>query len=132
MGAYWAKQPNGKYCRFSSVVDGVTHYNKTASQVIGYYVRKAKEEALYDLEHRVKDFDCVIEDTADYQKDDKGWKKMLMRVGYLAETEKTKTPTCGNCTHIGQDEFGTFCCKLGITIIMEQCEKHEFKPTKQK
>lgn len=29
MGAFIAQQPNGLYCRFSSVVDCPTHYNMT-------------------------------------------------------------------------------------------------------
>lgn len=29
MGAFIAQQPNGLYCRFSTVVDTVTHYNMT-------------------------------------------------------------------------------------------------------
>jgi len=27
MGAFWCKQPNGKYCRFSTVVDCITDYD---------------------------------------------------------------------------------------------------------
>ena len=29
MGAFICKQPNGKYCRFSTVVDSITDYNMT-------------------------------------------------------------------------------------------------------
>lgn len=62
MGAYFAKQPNGLYCRFSSVVDAITHYNLTKEDVINYFVEKAKEEAEYVLEHRLHTFDEVIDD----------------------------------------------------------------------
>ena len=37
MGAYIAKQPNGLYCRFSSVVDSVTHWNMTEEDYINFH-----------------------------------------------------------------------------------------------
>ena len=62
MGTYFAKQPNGLYCRFSSVVDSITHYNLTKEDVINYFVEKAKEEADYMLEHRLHTFEEVVDD----------------------------------------------------------------------
>lgn len=66
MGAYFAKQPNGLYCRFSSVVDAITHYNLTKEEVVNYFVEEAKEEAEYMLEHRLHTFDEVIDDFRPY------------------------------------------------------------------
>ena len=37
MGAYIAKQPNGLFCRFSSVVDSVTHWNMTEEDYINFH-----------------------------------------------------------------------------------------------
>lgn len=34
MGAYWSQQPNGKFCRFSTVVDTVTDWNVSLEQAI--------------------------------------------------------------------------------------------------
>jgi hypothetical protein len=34
MGVFIAKQPNGKYCRFSTVVDSVTYYNMSEEDYI--------------------------------------------------------------------------------------------------
>ena len=34
MGAYWFKQPNGLYGRFSTIVDFPTHYNYTKEEMI--------------------------------------------------------------------------------------------------
>ena len=34
MGAFVAQQPNGLYCRFSSVVDTVTHWNMTFDEYV--------------------------------------------------------------------------------------------------
>lgn len=62
MGAYFAKQPNGLYCRFSTVVDTITHCNMTKEDVIEYYMEKAKEDAEYMLEHRLYDFERIKTD----------------------------------------------------------------------
>lgn len=51
MGGFIAKQPNGKYCRFSTVVDCFTHINMTFEDYVhvimerGYQEWKAREEA---------------------------------------------------------------------------------------
>lgn len=34
MGSFISKQPNGKYCRFSTIIDTVTDYNFTAEEYI--------------------------------------------------------------------------------------------------
>lgn len=34
MGSFIAQQPNGLYCRFSTIVDTVTHYNMTKDDYI--------------------------------------------------------------------------------------------------
>lgn len=63
MGAFIAKQPNGLYCRFSEVVDNVTHYNMTEEDYIEMCVEKAKEkaynEAVDTLKHWVRPFEDV-------------------------------------------------------------------------
>ena len=60
MGAFIARQPNGLLCRFSSVVDTLTHYNMTEEDYIEYCAEKAREDAKWHLEHKVKPFDLVI------------------------------------------------------------------------
>lgn len=46
MGAYWSQQPNGKFCRFSTVVDTVTDWNVSLEQAInmtqGYLFESAE------------------------------------------------------------------------------------------
>lgn len=60
MGAFIARQPNGLLCRFSSVVDTLTHYNMTEEDYIEYCAEKAREDARWRLERSVKPFDLVI------------------------------------------------------------------------
>lgn len=45
MGAMISRQPNGKYCRYSTVIDNFTHINMTAEQYIEYCRERAAEEA---------------------------------------------------------------------------------------
>lgn len=61
MGAFIAKQPNGLYCRFSSVVDCPTHWNMTEEEYIEYCAEEAREQARYTLKHHVRPFDMVKE-----------------------------------------------------------------------
>ena len=36
------KQPNGKYCLFSTIVDSVTYYNMTKEEIVKVWTEKAK------------------------------------------------------------------------------------------
>ena len=61
MGSFISRQPNGLLCRFSSVVDTVTHYNMTEQDYIDFCVEMAKEEAQDVLANHVKPFDWIKE-----------------------------------------------------------------------
>jgi len=63
MGAFIARQPNGFLCRFSTVVDCVTHYNMTEEDYIELRAEQARSDARYELEHCVKPFELVKEMT---------------------------------------------------------------------
>lgn len=59
MAAFICKQPNGMYCRFSTVVDTITHYNMTEDEYIDLCVQKAIEEARDILKNHLRPFDEV-------------------------------------------------------------------------
>lgn len=59
MGAFIARQPNGLLCRFSTVVDTVTHYNMTEDEYIDMCAEMAREEAKEVLENYIRPFDEV-------------------------------------------------------------------------
>lgn len=44
MGSCIVKQPNGLYCRYSSVVDAPTHYNLTKEEVKALLLKYAEDE----------------------------------------------------------------------------------------
>ena len=81
MGAFIAKQPNGLYCRYSSIVDNITHHNMTEEDYINLCVERAKEEAKEILE-KAKPFSEVLERLyPDTKRDLKGMNKILKECG---------------------------------------------------
>lgn len=63
MGSFIARQPNGLLCRFSTVVDCVTHYNMTDESYIELKAEQARRDARFEIEHYVKPFKVVKEMT---------------------------------------------------------------------
>ena len=64
MAGFIARQPNGLFCRHSTIVDCVTDYNMTEEEYIELCAEKARLEAKEVLEghlqpfHMVKDYFC--------------------------------------------------------------------------
>lgn len=86
MGSFIAKQPNGLYCRFSTVVDCPTHWNMTKEQYIEMKMTQAKIEAIETIESYLEPFEKVIDDyVPNNNMTDKEWKKFLKDVGYKEE-----------------------------------------------
>lgn len=61
MGAFISKQPNGKYCRFSTIVDTLTHINMTEEDYIEMCAERAREEARDVLKNYIQPFSRVKE-----------------------------------------------------------------------
>lgn len=61
MGAFIVKQPNGLYCRFSTVVDCPTNWNMTEEDYIELKAEQARDEARRTLERYVRPFEWVEE-----------------------------------------------------------------------
>ena len=61
MGAFVAQQPNGLYCRFSTIVDCPTHWNLTKEEYIQSRMDDLKEELELTFEHRLNPFEWVEE-----------------------------------------------------------------------
>ncbi len=49
MGQQIIKQPNGLYCIFNSICDGVTCYDLTAQEILDVWVQEARERLTWDL-----------------------------------------------------------------------------------
>ena len=59
MAGFVARQPNGLLCRFSTVVDTVTHYNMTEEEYIKLCEARAREEAEDTLRNYLRPYDEV-------------------------------------------------------------------------
>lgn len=77
MGAFIAKQPNGLYCRFSTIVDCPTDYNMTEEDYIEMCAEKAREEARETLKHHLRPFEMVKEYFRPYNMTKTEFKKFL-------------------------------------------------------
>lgn len=59
MAGFVARQPNGLLCRFSTVVDCVTHYNMTEDEYIEMRAEMARDEARDVIENHIRPFDEI-------------------------------------------------------------------------
>lgn len=66
MGSFIAKQPNGLYCRFSSVIDTVTDWNMTEDDYINMCVAKATEQAIKEAKETIEKHLQPFENVKDY------------------------------------------------------------------
>ena len=60
MSAFIARQPNGLLCRFSSVVDGPTHWNMTEEDYIEMCAERGRQQARDILANHVQPFEDVV------------------------------------------------------------------------
>lgn len=54
-----SQQPNGRYCRFSGIIDTVTNYNMTAEEYIEMCAEQARINARFELKHCLVPFSQV-------------------------------------------------------------------------
>tara|TARA_R110002074_G_scaffold55696_4_gene137934 strand:- start:69 stop:359 length:291 start_codon:yes stop_codon:yes gene_type:complete len=77
MGQQIIKQPNGKYCLFSSVVDNVTYYDMTKEEIVEVWTEKAKK----DFEEKVNDIVSKLDkDEKPYFQFTLGYEEMLQTI----------------------------------------------------
>ena len=91
------RQPNGRLCRFSTIVDCITHYNMTDMDYIQFRIENAIGEAIRDaqmvLNNRVHDYSELDEYFRDYNMTKEEFeeikKKMEEKTSEFTEMEKT-------------------------------------------
>lgn len=77
MGAFVVKQPNGLYCRFSTVVDCPTNWNMTEEEYVEMKAEQAREEARDTLKRYLKPFDWVEVYFRPYNMTEEEFKKII-------------------------------------------------------
>ncbi|MFP7170796.1 hypothetical protein [Terribacillus sp. 7520-G] len=64
MGGFIAQQPNGRYCRCSTIVECPTHYNMTREDYLdGVTGNHTREERKDILQYHLQPFEAVVEST---------------------------------------------------------------------
>ena len=81
MGAFISRQPNGKLCRFSSVVDTVTDYNMTEEEYIEMCAEQAREEARDRIKNKLRPFQWVKEYFKPMEMSQEEFDKILKEMG---------------------------------------------------
>lgn len=86
MGAFISKQPNGLYCRFSTVVDTITDYNMTEEDYIGLCVSRwgnnGKDTAIDTLKNSLFLFQEVLDRFRTSNCTIKEFRSLLSEMGY--------------------------------------------------
>lgn len=89
MGSFIARQPNGLLCRFSTIVDCVTHYNMTEEDYIELRAEQAREDARNDLKCKlffkpfqmVKDMTILAGEDSGGHMEPEEWEKIRKEMG---------------------------------------------------
>lgn len=90
MGSFIAQQPNGLYCRFSTIVDTVTHYNMTKDDYIEVCKdrlgkKRGEEEANDILKNYLHPFNDVLERFIPNNDSVEEFNIRLKEMGYMDE-----------------------------------------------
>lgn len=87
MGAFIVKQPNGLFCRFSTVLDCPTDWNMTEEEYIELCAERARVEAKETLARHTQPFEEVLHR---FQPNNMTKAEFIAA---LNEMQKEKTPT---------------------------------------
>ena len=87
MGRQIIKQPNGKYCIFSSIVDSITHYHMEEQDIINEWVEESKKE----IEKKVKEIISELnEGKKPYYQFTKSYEEMLQTINKIHGAKEVK------------------------------------------
>ena len=124
MASYIAKQPNGYLCRFSSVVDCVTHYNYSEEDYIELCAERAREEARRNLQNPrfIQPFERVLEDIRFDNISYDEWVKQAKKMGYKEPDWKFKPgdKVRIHCPHKAPDGYMGEVWKSSINRIAQK------------
>jgi len=90
MGQQIIKQPNGKYCLFSSVVDSVTYYNLTKKEIVEVWTDKAKKEFESEVNEIIEKLDKEEKPYYQFTMDYEEMLKTILEVHNADEMENVK------------------------------------------
>lgn len=88
MGAFYCLQPNGLYCRFSTVLDCPTDYNLTVYDIVSKCVRDTIRDVKDMIENGLEPFEEIQENFAPINMSVEQFKDILTKMGLpVSETD---------------------------------------------
>lgn len=75
-----AKQPNGLYCRYSNVVETITHYNMTKEEYIQIKMEEAKKNAEEVLKDYLHPYEMIKERITTFNETEKSINELIKRM----------------------------------------------------
>lgn len=96
MGAFVAQQPNGLYCRFSTIVDCPTHWNLTKEDYIQYRMNSLKEELEHMFKCNLKPFEWVNKYFQPVNMSKERFKEILEEMNKPVETSEDRAANKNN------------------------------------
>lgn len=94
MGAFISKQPNGLYCRFSAIVDTITHHNMTEEDYIELCVSRWGKEGVETAKDTIKNdlysFQEVLDRFLPYNNTVEEFMSLLVAMGYEGSYDQTE------------------------------------------
>ena len=81
MSSFICKQPNGRYCRFSTFVSTITHYNMTENDYINMKIEEAIQDAKDALQNHTQSIEKAKEEFAPDCMTKKAFKDLLEEMG---------------------------------------------------
>ena len=113
MGSFICRQPNGLLCRFSTVVDTVTHYNMTEEEYIQYRMEEARKDAEDAIKNYLRPFEWIDECFAPNNMTEEEFEQIKTKM--REPKEDNKQSRCNSCQN-NTDELSGECyeCVKGI------------------
>lgn len=87
MGRQIIKQPNGKYCVFSTMCDNIICYNATPEEIIEWWLEEAKEEVVERVNGVVEK---IEKDEKPYRQFTKTYEEMIQLIFEVHGEEETE------------------------------------------
>ena len=87
MGSFISRQPNGLLCRFSSVVDTVTHHNMTDAEYIEMCADRGRKEAIEVINEYLRPFDEVKDSFVPNNMTEKEFKELINEMSNQVNTQ---------------------------------------------
>lgn len=104
MASFIARQPNGLYCRFSTITDCPTNWNMTEQDYIELCKKKAEEEAKDTLKNYLAKFENVKDKFRPNNMTEKEFEQFLKEVSEPYKP-KQNIPIDDKCPKCGSDKI---------------------------